>query len=211
MATRIAHIGIEAERTGQAPGQSEDQLRLVIETIPAMVWTALPDGSVDFVNGRWLQYVGLSWEDFSAGGWGPLVHPADLDRSEDYWRATLRSGKAAQIEHRIRRADGQYRWVLASGVPLRDGSGNIVKWYGTAIDIDDWKPFVASPLTELSAREIQVLKLVVEGRTSKAIAMRLGVRPATIDNYRSRIMAKLDVEDVPALVRLAIRCRLTTV
>jgi two-component system sensor histidine kinase UhpB len=120
-----------------------------------MVWTALPDGSVDFVNGRWLEYIGLSWEDFQARGWVSLMHPEDLARSRKYWKTTIASGQPAQIEHRVRRANGQYRWLLASAVPLRNERAQIVKWYGTATDIDDRRR--AEETLRQSSEEIQAL------------------------------------------------------
>jgi PAS domain S-box-containing protein len=143
------------KRAEDALRQSEDRLRLVIETIPVMVWTALPDGSVDFVNGHWLEYIGLSWEDFQARGWVSLMHPEDLARSRKYWKTTVASGQPAQIEHRVRRADGQYRWLLARAVPLRDERAQIVKWYGTATDIGDRRR--AEETLRQSSEEIQAL------------------------------------------------------
>jgi two-component system sensor histidine kinase UhpB len=143
------------KRAEDALRQSEDRLRLVIETIPAMVWTALPDGTVDFVNGRWLDYIGLSWEEFQARGWVSLMHPEDLEWSKEYWTTAVASGQPTQIEHRVRRADGQYRWLLARGVPLRDARGQIVKWYGTATDTDDQRR--AQETLRQSSEEIQAL------------------------------------------------------
>jgi PAS domain S-box-containing protein len=118
---------------------SEERLRLVINTIPAHVWSALPDGSVDFISERWLESTGLSVEEGLSWGWGSVVHPDDLARYVDEWRAALVTGKAMESEARVRRADGQYRWLLIRNVPLRDKLGNIVKWYGTSIDIEDRK------------------------------------------------------------------------
>jgi two-component system sensor histidine kinase UhpB len=143
------------KRAEEALRQSEDRLRLVIETIPAMVWTALPDGTVDFVNGRWLDYIGLSWEEFQARGWVSLMHPDDLEWSKEHWTTAVASGQPTQIEHRVRRADGQYRWLLARGVPLRDARGQIVKWYGTATDTDDQRR--AQETLRQSSEEIQAL------------------------------------------------------
>ena len=118
---------------------SEDRLRLVIDTIPAHVWSARPDGSVDFINQRFLESTGLSMEDLLGWGWGSAVHPDDLARHVDEWHAALAAGKPMESEVRIRRADGDYRSLLVRNVPLRDELGNIVKWYGTAIDIEDRK------------------------------------------------------------------------
>ena len=118
---------------------AEDRLRLVVDTIPAMVFTALPDGSVDFVNQRWLQYLGLALEDVQGWNWGPTIHPEDRARSINHWRSTIAAGQSAENELRVRRADGVYRWILGRFVPLRDESGQIIKWYGVSTDIDDRK------------------------------------------------------------------------
>src|SRR5712692_1468238 len=119
--------------------QSEDRLRLVIDTIPAHVWSTRADGSVDFVNRRWLDTTGLTMEHALGSDWASVVHPDDLARYADKWRSALAAGEPTESEVRLRRPDGNYRWWLTRTVPLRDELGNIVKWYGTAIDIEDRK------------------------------------------------------------------------
>ena len=115
------------------------QLRDVVDTIPGYVWSALPDGSLDFINRRWLEFSGLSLEEGLGRGWEAAVHPDDLARFMDEWRAAVGCGKALESEARVRTADGQYRWLLIRSVPLHDKRGKIVKWYGTSTDIDDRK------------------------------------------------------------------------
>jgi PAS domain S-box-containing protein len=116
---------------------SEDRLRRVIDTIPAHAWSTLPDGSVDFINQRFLEFTGLSLEDLMGWGWGSVVHPDDLTRYVNQWHAAVAAGEPLESEARVRRADGDYRWLLIRNVPLRDELGNIVNWYGTAIDIEE--------------------------------------------------------------------------
>jgi PAS domain S-box-containing protein len=116
---------------------SEDRLRLVIDTIPAHAWSARPDGSVDFINKRFLEFTGRSMEDMLGWGWGSLVHPDDLTRYLGEWQASVATGEPMESEARVRRMDGDYRWLLIHNVPLRDELQNIVKWYGTAIDIEE--------------------------------------------------------------------------
>src|SRR5229473_2555061 len=118
---------------------SEDRLRRVIDTIPAHVWSALPDGSVDFICQRWLESTGLSVEDGLGWNWGSVVHPEDFGRFVAEWHAALAAGEPMESEARLRRADGDYRWWLIRNVPLRDELGNVIKWYGTSIDIEDRK------------------------------------------------------------------------
>jgi PAS domain S-box-containing protein len=120
--------------------KSQNRLRLVIDTIPGMVWSGQPDGSFDYVNQPWLRYLGCSWEELSArGGLVSVVHPDDVEESVARWNATRAAGRHTDHELRMRRADGEYRWFLARALPLRDEGGNVVRWYGTATDIEDRK------------------------------------------------------------------------
>jgi PAS domain S-box-containing protein len=118
---------------------SEDPLQLVIDTTPALIHTALPDGSLDFFNRRWLEYVGLRSEDIQGWKWTASIHPEDVGELVANWRAALESGEPFESESRVRRADGEYRWFLHRKVPLRDGLGKVVKWYGSSIEIEDRK------------------------------------------------------------------------
>src|SRR6266853_4078765 len=119
--------------------RSEGDLHSIIETIPAMVWSAAPDGTVDFFNPRWLDYTSLSPDQSRDWGWTAAIHPDDLSRIKDAWQSILVSGEPGETEARLRRFDGAYRWFLFRANPLRDESGKIVKWYGTNVDIEDRK------------------------------------------------------------------------
>src|SRR6266853_1698465 len=127
-----------AERTSELR-RSERELRDVIDTIPAIVWTALPDGSNTYVNKRFMEYSGSSAEQTAGSGWEALIHPDDRERHAGKWMEAVATGKPLENEVRSRRSDGQYRWQLDRGVPLRDEDGNIVKWYGVTTDIEDRK------------------------------------------------------------------------
>jgi PAS domain S-box-containing protein len=129
----------DRKRAEEAAQKIEKELRDVIETIPAMAFSALPNGSNAFANGRWREYTGLSAEDTAGAGWHSAVHPEDVERHVDKWRASLATGKAFEDEARFRRSDGEYRWFLVRAVPLRDEHGNILKWYGKLTDIEDHK------------------------------------------------------------------------
>ena len=118
---------------------SEDRLRRVINTIPAYVWSTLPDGSVDFINQRLSDSTGLSADELSNSGWSSIVHPDDLTRYISQWHGALAAGEPTESEVRIRTGHRDYRWMLVRNVPLRDGLGKIIKWYGTGIDIEDRK------------------------------------------------------------------------
>jgi PAS domain S-box-containing protein len=116
-----------------------NKLQAVIETIPGYVWSALPDGSIDFINKRWLEFSGLSLQQALGWGWTAAVHPDDRAELVEAWTAAFTSGKPMETEARVGRADGQYRWMLIRNVPLHDKKGKIVKWYGKSTDIDDRK------------------------------------------------------------------------
>ena len=119
--------------------KSEDQLRIIIDTIPTLAWCTLPDGSAEFINQRWLDYMGLSAEEARDWGWRVAIHDEDSTELVDTWRAAVATGEPFEAEARLRRADGEYRWFLFRAVPLRDELGNIIQWYGTNTDIEDRK------------------------------------------------------------------------
>src|SRR5229473_7134114 len=127
-----------AERTSEL-NRSERELRDVIDTIPAMVWSTLPDGTNTYVNKRFVEYTGSSAEQTAGSGWQALIHPDDLERHAAKWMEAVATGKPHESEVRSRRSDGRYRWQLDRGVPLRDEDGNIVRWYGVTTDIEDRK------------------------------------------------------------------------
>jgi PAS domain S-box-containing protein len=116
-----------------------DQLRLVIDTIPTLVWSCRPDGAFDYVSRRWSEYTGISAQDAMGSGWMAAYHPDDIEKHQEKRLASLVGGEPLINEVRLRRGDGQYRWHLIQLVPLHDNSGNIVKWYGAASDIEDRK------------------------------------------------------------------------
>jgi len=161
MATQMARVAIEAKRAEEALRQSEDRLRLVIDTIPTMVWSLLPDGAVDFANQRWLEYTGLSLEEALADSMR-TVHPEDAPRVMEKWRTDMAVGEQCEYELRLRRADGEYRWVLVRTVPLRDEQGSIVKWYGTAVDIEDRKRALQEIHTQKDRLQMENLALKEE-------------------------------------------------
>src|SRR5258705_1212640 len=117
----------------------EESLRLLIDTTPAFIHTALPDGALDFLNEGWQEYVGLSLTDLLGWRWTTAIHPEDVEEFVEKWRASVASGEPFVAESRVRRADGEYRWFLPRKVPLRNETGKIVKWYGWSLEIEDRK------------------------------------------------------------------------
>jgi len=129
----------ERERAEEDVRRSGDRLRLVIDTIPQQIWSGPPDGTLDFCNAQWRSYTGLTLEEVQGHGWQRMLHPEDRERVLQAWGESVANGTPYEQEERHRRADGQYRWLLARGVALRDSQGRIVRWYGTNTDIGDRK------------------------------------------------------------------------
>jgi formate hydrogenlyase transcriptional activator len=127
-----------ADRTAELR-HSERELRDVLDSIPAIAWSALSDGSNSYVNKRFVEYCGMPPGQIAGSGWHAATHPDDLERHNAKWLACVASGEPFEDEVRFRRADGEFRWHLQRGVPLRDEAGNIVKWYGVLADIEDRK------------------------------------------------------------------------
>jgi PAS domain S-box-containing protein len=280
MAVQMARVAIEAKRSEDALRKSEDGLRTVIDTIPAMAWSVLPDGAVDFVNQRWLDYAGVSLEQ-SIKEPTRSMHPEDIPRVMEKWLAVMAAGEPYEDEMRLRRADGEYRWFLIRTVPLRNERGNIVKWYGTSTDIEDRKQaedtlrrnqafFAAaaqrigallktaapgyrherlagdeavapdqmsaagkSPpgervaertvpenrrliaerqaIESLTSNERSIIRLIAEGKSNGEVADLLHLSPRTVETYRARLMQKLQLQDLVALVKFAIRNGMSSV
>jgi len=158
-AARKVEVLREALVAEDALRQREDYLRLTIDTIPVLAWCTRPDGWNEFLNQRWLDYTGLTIEEARGWGWKVAIHPDDLPRVLDVWQGLQVSGKSGELEARLRRADGVYRWFLFRVEPLRDPQGTIVKWYGINTDIDDRKRAEA-----LLAAENKILEMVATGR-----------------------------------------------
>ena len=118
---------------------TENALRRAVDTTPAFIHTARPDGYIDYFNRGWLDFFGKSLEDVCGWRWTESVHPEDVAAIVQKWHAALASGEPFEIETRVRRADGSYRALLHRKLPLRDEHGNIVKWFGSSTDIEDRK------------------------------------------------------------------------
>ena len=129
----------EIKQRTEAARRSERELRDVVNTVPAHVWSTSPEGQVDFVNDRWLQFTGLALDEAFGSKWEAVLHPDDRTRVLSDWHTALKNGRAMESEARVRRADGEYCWWFIRNVPLRDEAGKLIRWYGTAIDIEDRK------------------------------------------------------------------------
>ena len=267
----------DRKRAEDALRRSEDRLRIVIDTIPAMAWSVLPNGALDFVNERWLEYTGLSLKQ-AIDEPTRIVHPDDLPGAMQKWSVDMAAEDPYEEELRLHRADGEYRWFLIRIVPLRDEHRNIVRWYGTGVDIEDRKqtedtlrrnqaffvaeaqriggllktaapgrrrerlegsatdqtgtPEKSSPgegvsertipenrrpiaerqaLESLTSTERSIIRLITESKSNAEVAELLHLSPRTVETYRARLMQKLQLEDLVALVKFAIRNGMSSV
>lgn len=197
----------DRKRAEEAVLASQRGLRLTIDTMPVLSWSALPDGTTDFFNKRWLDYTGLSLE--KGQGWAQAFHPEDLDRVNDYWRSHILSGEPGEIEARLRRFNGSYRWFLLRANPLRDESGAIVKWYGTNTDIDDRKR-AEEELTKARAELAHVARVTSLGVLAASIAHEVNQPLSGIVTNASTCLRMLDsdppnIEGARETARRAIR------
>ncbi|HYE21482.1 MAG TPA: GAF domain-containing protein [Tepidisphaeraceae bacterium] len=130
---------IERARAVRELARSEAELRLVTDAVPQIVWTAGPDGTVDYYNERWYAYTGRAAGERGEPSWAPVVHDDDVDRTRAAWADAVRAGQPYEIEARLRRADGAYRWFLGRAVPLKNEAGEVTRWFGTNTDVHDFK------------------------------------------------------------------------
>jgi PAS domain S-box-containing protein len=133
---------LEVERRRRAEDalhHSEEQYRLLAEAVPQMVWMALPDGHVEYFNSRWREYTGLLQDQSLGSAWEEVIHPDDRPAAMSAWQAALATGDACEIEYRLRRHDGDYRWHIARALPVRDDDGEVIRWVGTNTDLHDQK------------------------------------------------------------------------
>src|ERR1700745_3054731 len=174
-------------------GQSAEQARQAqdVDAIPTLAWSARPDGSAEFLNRRWLDYTGLSADEASDWGWRAAIHTGDRARLIDFWRHLLTSGEAGEIEARLRRHDGDYRWFLFRVEPVRDNHGDILKWYGANTDIEDRKRAAA-----LLATEKRTLEMIAGGACLADILEKLC---ETIDAQASNVKSAVMLMDADGM------------
>ncbi len=139
-ASKIARDITERKRAEAALRASEARFRQFADAMPHFVWTACPDGSVDYCNERWYEFIGLPHDASRDANWLAVLHPDDLQRCHEAWSESMRSGQPYQVECRAwDRKEKRWRWFMSRALPVRDGDGNIVKWFGSTVDIDDQK------------------------------------------------------------------------
>jgi len=140
----------ERHRAEIARIESEQRLRFAMDSMPQKIFTATPEGSIDYCNPQWMAYTGLSFEQIRDWGWRQFVHPDDVDENVRVWEHSLATGEPFQFEHRFRDVGGAYRWHISRALPLRDDAGNILMWVGSNTDLHEQRKS-ADALSALAA------------------------------------------------------------
>ncbi len=143
--TLVMTASSDRKRTTQSPYQNDGEARFVVESMPGLAWSAGQDGTLEYVNPRFLEYAGRTVEELEHAerratfSWAQVLHAEDVEPSANAWSHGVETGEPYQIDHRIRRFDGTFRWFRVSARPVRDRDGQVIRWYGVSIDIDDRK------------------------------------------------------------------------
>ncbi|HTW63101.1 MAG TPA: PAS domain S-box protein [Bryobacteraceae bacterium] len=159
----------ERKQVEEALRASERGLGLIVETIPGLVWCAAPDGELNYLNQRILDYTGTRAGDWAQLGWKNLLHPEDAETTAHAWSRAVTTGQPLEVQCRLRRSDGAYRWFQALGQAARDSAGGVTRWYGLLIDIDDRKN-MEEALRNNRARLSRAIQTATIGEFAAAIA-----------------------------------------
>jgi PAS domain S-box-containing protein len=152
----------ESHAAAEAQRESEARFKTFAQAMPNQVWSATPDGQLDWLNDQVLSYAGLRFDDLAGSKWAQMVHPDDIDAASARWAQALSSATLYETEFRLRRADGAYRWHIARAVPIKDSSGAIVCWIGTNTDVERQKA---------SEAQLKLLAGELEHRMKNTMAM----------------------------------------
>jgi len=153
---------LQRARTEVALRQSEERFRTVTATVPQLIWTATPDGHVDYLSDQWADYVGLPPEQLHGWNWQQITHPEDLPNTVRDWQHCIQSGEPVDIQHRFHHRTGEWRWQLVRGIPIKDAAGNVKKWVGTCTDIQD-EVDIKEALRESEAKYRSLFDSIDEG------------------------------------------------
>jgi len=212
---RIAELEAELQRHKERQRASEARFRLLADAAPVMIWMSGPDALCTYVNRAWLEFRGRTPDEEAGEGWTEALHPDERDLCREIYLKSFRMRQPFRMRHRVRRADGEYSWVEAAGMPHYEDGGAFAGFMGSAIDISDRKRGIFTPDQEsvrlvfaLTERERQVLVLIAQGNSTKETASQLGISYKTADSHRSRILEKLGVHETASMVRYAIRAGL---
>lgn len=145
-------------QTQQKLSRTEPMFRVLAESLPDLVWAAHEDGRSYYFNQRWLNYTGTSLAETVGDGWQKSLHPDDVARASEVWRAAVQAVTPYDVEYRIRRHDGEYRWFIARGLPVKDQNGTVLEWAGTCSDIHDAKNASAYLERQVAERTAELSK-----------------------------------------------------
>lgn len=181
---------LELRAQARALRESEQRFRVIADSMPQMVWSTLPDGFHDYYNARWYEFTGVPAGSTDGEGWNGMFHPDDQDRARALWDHSLQTGEPYEIEYRLRRHDGVYRWTLGRALPFRDEGGQIRRWFGTCTDIDDTKRLMEERelISQELSHRIKNIFSVISGLISLS-ARRHPHAKAYADGLRDRVMA----------------------
>jgi PAS domain S-box-containing protein len=167
---------------------TDPEFRRIAETLPHIVWVGAPDGTTEYINAQGTDYTGVPRTDFYDWGWVELLHPDDAERAREGWEEATRSGSPFELEYRIRRADGEYRWHDFRALPFRNPDGSVAKWVGTATDIEQSKRLEAE-LRDREQRTAEALGLVEMLQESAPIGFGFVDRDLRIVRMNARLGA----------------------
>ena len=186
----------EQRQISEALAESELRFRTLADAMPQMVWSTLPSGLHDYYNARWYEFTGVPEGSTDGEGWNGMFHPDDQDRAWSVWRQSLETGEPYQIEYRLRHHSGEYRWTLGLALPIRDTSGNIVRWIGTCTDIHEAR--LVAEERELVAQELSHRIKNIFAVLTGIVSLSARSRPETkdfADELRQRIYALGEAHD----------------
>src|SRR5216683_4164603 len=180
--------------------------QLLVDSIPALIHTARPDGYLDYFNKPWLEYLGVTLDKVTGWNWTAVVHPEDVEGILAKWRACLATGEIFEYETRVRSANGEYRWMFHRKVPLRDANGDIVKWYGSSLDIDERK--TAEEELRRNAQDLQRSEFYLAEGQRLAHMGSWAFDPAGFDYWSPELfrMHGLDPDSKPPTVQEYLDC-----
>ncbi len=183
--------------------QEDERFRRMVDHAPFMLWSSGCDGLCTFFNKPWLEFRGRTMAQESGNGWLDGVHPDDRQRCMEVYQRAFEARQQFEMEYRLQRSDGQYRWIRDTGMAQFARDGSFLGYLGSCVEVP--APGRNAPAGPLTRREVQVLELVADGKSTKEVAGLLGISYKTADSHRSRIMEKLGVHETASLVRYAIR------